>query len=108
MGNKSWRVSSNGPDWIDVTALMTGLSGIHELNVELTVTTVTQGASGLLRTTACAWKPVVVPQKTEVVAEVVGTWPDKEHASYGSYVYWLLFELDKAIGRAYDQKVLPE
>lgn len=108
MGKREWRVSSPGPDWIDVTTLMTGLGGIHELNVELTLTTVTQGQNGLLRTTACAWRPTVEAHQTEVVAEVVGSWPDNAHAEYGSYVYWLLFELDKAIGRAYAQTVLPE
>lgn len=96
--------SQIGIDWIDVTTLMTGIQGIHELTVELTVTTGIQGHNGLLNFTVLAWVPTVEPQQTKTVAEVKGQWPDRKHPSFDSCVFAALYELDHAISKAYEQQ----
>ena len=97
------KYTSAGIDWIDVTTLMCGLQGIHEVNVELTITTVTQGHSGLLRISALAWTPTVEAHGTKEIAQVAGSWPDSVHPSFDSAVFALLYELDRAIGKSYEQ-----
>jgi len=93
-------------DWHDVMRLAQGLSGIHELEIELTVRVDTVSSNTSLVTTALAWRPTVEPHQVKEIAKVVGTWPAKEHGSYDGFVFSLLYELDKAIGRAYGQEEL--
>lgn len=95
--------SQIGIDWIDVTTLMTGIQGIHELTVELTVTTGTRGHCGSLLFTVSAWVPTVEAHQTKVIAEVKGEWPDKKHPTFDGAVFNALYALDHAISRAYDQ-----
>lgn len=91
-------------DWIDITTLMTGLQGIHECNVELTVTTGTQGHNGLLNFTVLAWVPTVEKHQTRTIAEVSKSWPNKDHGTFDGAVFNALYELDKEISKAYEQK----
>lgn len=93
-------------DWIDVTTLMTGINGIHEVTVELTVTAGSQGHNGLLNYTVLAWVPTVEPQQTRVVAEVKGSWPNRNYPSFDSEVFNALYKLDYEISKAYDQRPL--
>jgi hypothetical protein len=98
------KYGSGQVDWIDVTTLMTALQGIHTLSVELTVTAGTQGHNGLLNFTVLAWTPTVEPQQTRTIAEVRKSWPDKQHATFDGAVFAALYELDKEIGKAYEQQ----
>jgi len=93
----------NGIDWTDVILLMVGLEGIHECRVELTVTAGGQAHNGMLSTTALAWIPTVEPQHTKEIAKVVKEWPDRTHPTYDSFVFNLLYDLDRAIGQVYRQ-----
>lgn len=95
-------------DWTDVKGLMIGLEGIHELRVELIVSVATQSGNGGLGITAKAWRPTVQAHQTEVVAEVSGSWPGSEYLPFDGRVFSLLYELDRAIGKAYGQKELSE
>lgn len=97
-----------GIDGIDICTLMAGLEGIHECNIELTVRAGTLGDNGTLDTTALAWVPALPPESTRTIAEVKGTWPDKKHPSLDAFLFALLYELDRAIGRAYAQAGLPK
>lgn len=98
------KYGSGAVDWIDVTTLMTGLQGIHECNVELTITTGTQGHNGMLSFTVLAWTPTVEAHQIRTIAEVKKSWPDKVHPTFDSAVFAALYELDRAIGKAYEQK----
>lgn len=95
-------------DWTDVAMLMSGLADIHEVSVEWTVTTLMPAGSGQLGFTALAWVPTTEAHYTEEVAQVTGSWPDKEHLDFCGFVFAKLYDLDRAIGRAYEQRKLKE
>jgi hypothetical protein len=105
-GKKQWVVSSNGPDWIDVTTLMTAIGGIHECHVELTVITTTQGHNGLLAFTLEAWIDTVEAHQTKVLASVAGAWPNEKHKDFAHAVFEGLYRLDAEVGKGYAQKTL--
>jgi hypothetical protein len=89
---------------MDVLNLWQALEGIHELTVELTVSTRSGGVGGKLAITLIAWVPTVEAHHTKEVARIDGSWPDGVRPSFASYVFNELYDLDRAIGRAYAQK----
>ena len=93
-------------DGMDLSHLMAGLEGIHELRVELTVSVAMPAGNGALDITVSAWKPTVAAHQTEEVAKVAGTWPDQEGRTLTAYAFALCYELDRAIGKAYAQQEL--
>jgi len=96
----------SGIDWTDVATLMNGIQGIHECTVELTVLTVGQRHSGTLVTTAFAWVPTVEPAQTRTLAAITREWPNKKHPTYDSFIFNILYDLDREIGREYTQAQL--
>jgi hypothetical protein len=82
---------------------MTGIQGIHELSIELTVTVTSQGHNGLLAYTLIAWLPTVEPQQTKTIAELKGEWPNKLHPTFDSCIFNELYKLDHLISRAYQE-----
>jgi hypothetical protein len=99
--------SLSGIDWIDVTTLMNGLEAIHEVKIEWTVSLPTVGAGGLLAFTVYAWVPAIEKPGRREVARISGIWPDKERPTFDGYVFNKLYELDRAIGKAYAQEEMP-
>ncbi len=63
---------SSGIDWMDVKNLWSALEGIHELTVELTVTTRSQQPGGALAISMIAWVPTVEAHRTKEVAKIDG------------------------------------
>jgi len=88
----------------DIANLMKGLEGIHEVKVELTVSVAGSGLDGSLDIIALAWVPTPEAHGTKDIASVAGTWPEREQRTLTAYIFALLYELDRAIGRAYAQK----
>jgi hypothetical protein len=102
------KLTIGGIDWTDVGTLMSGLQGIHECTVELTVRTVGQRHSGSLATTALAWIPTFDAAQTLTIGELTREWPNKTHPTFDNFVFNLLYDLDREIGRQYAQAKLPE
>jgi hypothetical protein len=98
---------NSGITMSDVMYLLSGLESIHECRVELTVRTAGLAGNSMLDTTALAWVPTVEAQQTKTVATVTKSWPDKQHPTYDSFVFNLLYDLDREIGRAYMQEEIP-
>jgi len=98
---KSW---NSGITWSDVTYLMLGLEGIHECRVELTVLTSGVPGTHSLDYTISAWIPTVEPQQIKTIARVKGTWPDRDHPTMDSCIFNAAYQLDREIGRNYEQK----
>jgi len=103
--SKYW---NSGITWTDVALLMIALEGIHECNVELTVTTGMDAHNGAVRISLKAWMPTVEAQQTKVIASLVETWPDRDHPTFDSFVFNALYALDRRIGRNYEQKEMTE
>jgi hypothetical protein len=95
---------NSGITWTDVANLWSGLEGIHEVTVELVVTTGGKGHNGLLDYTVSAWVPTVEAHQTKTIGEVKGTWPDRDHPTFDSCIFNQLYDLDRVIGRNYEQK----
>lgn len=108
MRKAQWAVSSNGPDWTDVTALQEAIMGIHECNVEWTVRTVTHGAGALLSFTVLAWVDTVEAHQTKEIASVAGAWPNPRQKEFSHAVFEALYRLDNEIGKEYGQMRLTE
>jgi hypothetical protein len=87
---------------------MTGIKGINDMEVELTVTTGTQGHNGLLNFTVSAWVPTVEAHQTRTIAEVKGSWPDKFHPTFDSCIFKALYDLDYAISKATRKEGIPK
>jgi len=95
---------NSGITWSDVTYLLLGLEGIHECRVELTV--LTGGGPGLnsLDYTISAWVPTVEAHQTKTIAVVRGSWPDRTHPTFDNCIFNAAYQLDREIGRNYEQK----
>lgn len=92
----------------DTMELWRALEGIHELVVELIVTTRSRQVGGVLDILLVAYVPTVEKEQKKEVARIGGSWPDGVRPTFASFVFNALYELDRVIGRAYDQKPLPE
>lgn len=99
---------NSGVTWSDITYLISGLEGIHECRVELTVRTSGLPDRHTLDTTVLAWIPTVEPHQTKTIATLTSSWPNKIHPTMDSFVFNLLYDLDRAIGRAYAQTEIPD
>lgn len=108
MGGRVLPKSMMNIDGGDVMNLAAGLAGIHEVEVEWTTIVRMRGISTSLDITVLAWVPAPTAHQVKEVARVQGIWPDKEHRGLDAYLFALLYELDRAIGKAYDQKGLTE
>lgn len=94
-------------DWTDV-AMMTGaLEALHTCRVEWTVTARGQGHNGGLHVTMDGVFSVLPGSDLPKRVGVTGDWPSGYARSFEGLVYNLLWQLDYAIGRAYEQMELP-
>jgi len=108
VSKNQWARHSNGPDEIDVIALLTAIQAVHEGRVEI-----------VLRRNGIGFSPsvVVACQATFAVLDgstlpeqvvVENGWPCSEHATLWAHIYDGLHRLDAAIQKAYEQMELPE
>jgi len=98
------KLLNSGITWSDVTYLIEGLQAIHECTVELTVLTGGAPGSHSLSYTASAWVPTVEAHHTKTIAVVRGSWPDREHQTFDGCIFNAFYQLDREIGRNYEQK----
>jgi hypothetical protein len=102
------KLLNSGITWSDVANLMSGLEGIHECTVELTVLLDGSPGNGLLAITASAWIPTVEKHHTRMLAELKRSWPNGTHPTFDNCVFNLLYDLDREIGRNYVQEKIPD
>jgi hypothetical protein len=99
--------SSNGPDMTDI-AMMTGaLETLHECRVSFTATTLGTGHEGILHLRLCATFNVLPGSSHPETVEVNSQWPNMMGTALEGTWFRGLYDLDFAIGEAYQQRFLP-
>jgi hypothetical protein len=97
----------SGIGMTDVAAMMKAVEALHECRVEFTVRTLGLGVDGRINT-ACEASFERLPGSD--LPRHVGVemdWPNKAAATYEGMLYNLLWQLDYAIQKAYEQMPLP-
>ena len=106
MSKKEWRASSNGPDTLDVTAMMSAIGTLHSGHVALIVS---PGGTGSPTTVDLAMSIIldVLPGSalpSNIAAHT--TWPNANGTSFWGEAYRLCWILDEEIGKVYKQESL--
>lgn len=89
-----WRVSTNGPDWMDLEAAMRAIASLSAGVVGLTILPLGIGASGGLRLVA-SWAPQLASvdgDEEMVIAE--SSWPCPEGCTFEGHALAGLYALD--------------
>lgn len=107
MNKKLWAKSTNGPDEIDVMALLTAISAVHEGRVEIVLRRNGIGFSPSVMVTCRATFDVVDGSSLPAQVIVENGWPCSEHQTLWAHIYDGLHRLDSAIQTSYEQMNLP-
>jgi hypothetical protein len=104
--SKQWAKSTNGPDWIDLRAMMIAIGAIHSAKVEVIISPLGIGSTGSV-TVECAAHFDLLPGSSLPETVVVnGVWPTAKAATVQDLAYNLLWRLDYQIGEVYKQEGL--
>lgn len=95
-------------DWTDVAMMMSAISTMHTCRVEWTATTVGKGHSGHMHISLWATFDVVPNSDLPRIVSVSGQWPSSQARSFEGLIYNLLWQLDYAIGQAYEQMTISD
>ena len=98
---------SNGPDLIDIECLMRAIESLHGGRVALSVFPGGIGFNGGLVTVLTYLEPSVEDGEYVPKAEAVGRFPCPVHSDFYACVFEGLYRLDAAVGRLYEQQVMP-
>jgi len=88
--------------------MMGSMEALHECRVGLTATTLGQGHEGILHLRLCATFDVLPGSAHPKTVEVNSQWPNREGTALEGTWFRGLYDLDFAIGEAYQQRFLPE
>jgi hypothetical protein len=100
--------STNGPDWTDVATMMNAIGSLHGCQVVLTVTANTQGHNGSLCVLAEAKFDLLPGSSLPKIVSILEQWPGNRGRGFDDVCYNAVWQLDYAIGRAYENAILPE
>lgn len=105
---KRWAKSTNGPDEIDVMAMMKAIAAVHDGRVELRVRSEGTGFTPSVVTTWKASFDVLAGSRLPVEVVVENPYPCADHPTLMAHLYDGLYRLDAAIQRAYENLPLTE
>lgn len=108
MGGVSLVKHSNGPDWTDVETMMRSIGSLHSGECGLTVLPRGIGAIGGVSVGASIMFHVLPGSRLPPSVSVIKDWPCSSHKDLASHCFALLHELDFAISKVYENKVLWE
>jgi len=106
MRKTGWEEPTNGPDWIDVEAMMRALSALHSGHVAVIVSPRGTGSSGGVEVTASCLFDVLPGSSIPPVCQVSKLWPCSTHKTLAAHSFALLHDLDFAIGQVYQNEAL--
>lgn len=95
---------TNGPDWTDVAMIMSAIGALHGCQVELCVTADIQGHNGSLKIVAIAHFELLPGSSLPETVQIVEHFPNLRAARMGEAAYNAVWQLDYAIGKAYNQQ----
>lgn len=105
---KEWAKSTNGPDWIDLRAMMLAVGQLHTAEVELIVSPLGTGSTGAVQVKLVAHFDLLPGSSLPETVQVMGEWPHPDRKSLTDLAYNLIWQLDYQIGKAYNQMSLLE
>lgn len=107
MGSKAgWEKSTSGPDWIDVEGMMRALESLHSGHVAFVVSPAGTGFGTGVNVAASIIFDLLPGSSLPDNVCVNRDWPCNTHATLTSHVYAVLYELDVAISKVYQQESL--
>ena len=93
----------SGVGMTDVAAMMKAVEALHECRVVFHVRTHGKGVDGSIDTECVASFDLLPDSDLPPVVGVAMRWPNKAAATYEGMLYNLLWQLDYAIQKAYEQ-----
>lgn len=106
MRGQIWPKSTSAPDWTDCETMMRSVGTFHSAHVSVTISPRGIGAGGGLVTDVTATFDVLPGSSIPKLVGVKGHWPCPEHSTLATHVFALLYDLDIAVGRIYEQEEL--
>lgn len=108
MGDKSWRASSNGPDWTDIISVMNAIEKLHLV----AVTVALHCSAHEYPTMIWHIAGVEVGRDASVMGAPIlalsGEWPCKDHAQVTACLYAGLLRFDHLLShKLWEQNKLP-
>ena len=97
----------SGVGMTDVAAMMGALEAMHECRVDFYLTTGGAAHNGSMHIVCSARFARLPGTDLPTEVNVDHTWPSKAAATFDGLLYNLLWQLDFAIQKAYEQKPLP-
>ncbi len=101
------KLTSNGPDWVDVMMFVNALDAIHECRTGILITTAGQGHNGSMHIALITNFDVVPGSSLTTTVTSESDFPCKQCATLPAHIYAGLYKHDFAIGEAYQQRHLP-
>jgi len=106
MRKSGWEEPSTGPDWIDVSTMMSAVQALHSASVEVSVSPRGIGFGiGVLVTVKATFDRLPGSSLPKDVTVVVG-WPDDRSRTLAALAYRSLHELDYEISKVYENESL--
>lgn len=96
----------SGVGMTDVAAMMKAIEALHDCQVEFHVRTHGKGVDGTINTVCMASFVTLPGSDLPKVVLVEMRWPNNAAATYEGMLYNLLWQLDYAIQKAYEQLAL--
>lgn len=106
MGKKEWRESSNGPDCLDVTMVMSAIGALHSAHVALIVSPGTTIPGSSVDLAMSALFDVLPGSSLPAGVGAHSSWPNKKGTSFWGEVYNLCWMLDEEISKVYKNESL--
>ena len=101
MSRKEWRASSNGPDTLDVTAMMSAIGTLHSGHVALIVSPAENGSATTVDLAMSILLDVLPGSALPSNIAAHATWPNANGTSFWGEAYRLCWILDEEISKVY-------
>jgi hypothetical protein len=105
--SKTWRKSTNGPDWTDIEATLRAIGNMHAGVVSLTILPRGIGATGGLRVVTSYAESIESVQGPDDIFCSETEWPCPEGCTFEGHVYAQLIGLDFALEMMRTEKKPP-
>lgn len=101
-----WEEPTKSPDWIDVEGYLRAIQALHSGHVGLRVAPLGTGFVGGLGVEAVMTFDLLPGSALPPTVTVSRSWPCTEHQTLAAHCLALLYELDFAVARVYNQASL--
>lgn len=102
-----WDGSSSGPGWQDVADMLQALDSLHGCSTTVQLNAGVWYGNARLCGVLVSMRPVLDGVENVLSCTTVGYYPNKQHKTVAGWLYGMLHEQDKRIGKNwYEQREL--